>query len=149
MFKLNLPDIDTKTKVVKGTTQIFDVVRKKYFILSHEEWVRQHMIHYLHFKKKYPIGLMGVEKMVKYNSMRTRADIIVYNNKAEANIIVECKSPKVKINQNAFDQIAKYNFILKVPYLIVTNGIEHFFLEMDYENNSFSVLEEVPDCNLI
>ena len=100
-------------------TYIFDVVRKKYLLLTPEEWVRQNFIHYLNKEKKYPLGLMGVEQMVKYNSLKTRADIVMYNTEGKANIIVECKAPDVKITQDTFNQIAKYNSQLKVKYLLV------------------------------
>ena len=100
MPQLNLPFAALKTKLVEGTTQVFDEVRKKYFILTPEEWVRQHFIHYLNNEKKYPLGLMGVEKLVKYNGLSTRADIVLYDKDAKATMIVECKAPKIKITQN-------------------------------------------------
>jgi type I site-specific restriction endonuclease len=143
--QLNLPIAALKTKLVEGTTQVFDQVRKKYLILTPEEWVRQHFIHYLHQEKKYPLGLMGVEKMVKYNGMQTRADIVLYAADGKPNMIVECKAPNVKITQDAFNQIAKYNFKLKVDFLVVTNGMQHFCCALDYKNNKISFMKEVPD----
>ena len=125
-------------------TYIFDVVRKKYLLLTPEEWVRQNFIHYLNKEKKYPLGLMGVEQMVKYNSLKTRADIVMYNTEGKANIIVECKAPDVKITQDTFNQIAKYNSQLKVKYLLVTNGMNHYCCKMDYESNRITFLEEIP-----
>ena len=125
-------------------TYIFDVVRKKYLLLNPEEWVRQNFIHYLNKEKKYPLGLMGVEQMVKYNSLKTRADIVMYNTEGKANIIVECKAPDVKITQDTFNQIAKYNSQLKVKYLMVTNGMNHYCCKMDYESNRITFLEEIP-----
>ncbi len=133
--QLNLPIVALKTKLVEGTTQVFDQVRKKYLVLTPEEWVRQHFIHYLNQEKNYPLGLMGVEKMVKYNGMQTRADIVLYTTEGKPNMIVECKAPNVKITQDAFNQIAKYNFKLQVSLLVVTNGIQHFCCQMDYETN--------------
>ena len=144
MPKLNLPNAVLKTRLVEGTTQVFDAVRKKYLILTSEEWVRQHFIHYLNSKKKYPLGLMGVEQMVKYNNQSTRADIVLYTNEGTPNMIVECKSPKIKITQDTFNQIAKYNFKLKVDFLVVTNGIQHFCCAMDYENNKITFLDDIP-----
>ena len=144
MPKLNLPNAVLKTKLVEGTTQVFDAVRKKYLVLTPEEWVRQHFIHYLNSKKKYPLGLMGVEQMVKYNEQSTRADIVLYTTEGNPNMIVECKAPKVKITQDAFDQIARYNFKLRVDFLVVTNGMQHFCCAMDYENNKITFLKEVP-----
>ncbi len=142
--KLNLPNTKLKIKLVEETTQVFDEVRKKYFKLTPEEWVRQNFIHYLNKEKNYPFGLMGVEKMVKYNSLKTRADIVIYNLEGKPNVIVECKAPEVKITQDTFNQIAKYNSQLKVKYLIVTNGMKHFCCQMDYENNKITFLEDVP-----
>ncbi len=144
MPQLNLPNADLKIKLVEGTTQVFDAVRKKYLILTPEEWVRQHFIYFLNVEKKYPLGLMGVEKLVKYNNMLTRADIILYTTQGRPNMIVECKAPKVKITQDTFNQIAKYNSQLKVQYLVVTNGMKHFCCQMDYENNLISFLEDIP-----
>lgn len=125
-------------------TYIFDVVRKKYLLLTPEEWVRQNFIHYLNKEKKYPLGLMGVEQMVKYNSLKTRADIVMYNTEGKANIIVECKAPDVKITQDTFNQIAKYNSQLKVKHLLVTNGMNHYCCKMDYDSNRITFLEEIP-----
>ena len=141
---LNLPNVLLKTKLVNGTTQVFDVVRKKYFKLTPEEWVRQHFIHYLNVEKKYPFGLMAVEKMVKYNTFKNRADIVLYNSEGLPLVIVECKAPNIKITQDVFDQIAKYNFNLHVNFLIVTNGLKHFCCAMDYEKNGITFIKEVP-----
>jgi len=143
--KLNLPNTELKIKLVDETTQVFDEVRKKYFKLTPEEWVRQNFIHYLSKEKNYPFGLMGVEKMVKYNALKTRADIVIYNKKGIPSVIVECKAPNVKITQDAFNQIAKYNYRLRVKYLVVTNGMRHFCCEMDYENNKITFLVEIPE----
>ena len=143
--KLNLPNVVLKTKLVEATTQVFDVVRKKYFKLTAEEWVRQHFIHYLNKDKNYPFGLMGVEQMIKYNNLKTRADIVLYNIDGMPNMIVECKAPNMNITQDTFDQIARYNFKLKVKYLVVTNGLQHFCCEMDYEKNQIDFLEEIPE----
>ena len=145
MPQLNLPNADLKTKLVEGTTQVFDAVRKKYLILTPEEWVRQHFIYFLNVEKKYPLGLMGVEKLVKYNDMRTRADIVLYTTQGIPNMIVECKAPKVKITQDTFNQIAKYNSQLKVQYLVVTNGMKHYCCEMKYDTNKIKFLEEIPE----
>lgn len=141
---LNLPIYKLKIKVIKETTRIFDVVRKKYLILTSEEWVRQNFIHYLNQEKKYPLSLMGVEKVIIYSSLKTRADIVLYNKEGKPNIIIECKSPDVKITQETFYQIAKYNSKLKADFLIVTNGMNHFCCKMDYKDNNHVFLEEIP-----
>ena len=144
MPQLNLPKVALKTKSVEGTIQVFDVIRKKYFVLTPEEWVRQHFIHYLNNEKNYPMGLMGVEKMVKYNALKTRADIVLYTTEGKAKMIVECKAPNVKITQDTFNQIAKYNSQLKVKYLVVTNGMKHYCCKMEYNTNEIKFLEEIP-----
>ena len=132
MQELNLPKIDIKSKLVNESIQIFDIVRKNFFVLTPEEWVRQHVIHYLIFNKKYPKGLMQIEKLIKYNNLKTRADIVALNKNADPILLVECKAPSIKIDKNAFDQIAKYNFTLKAKYLFVTNGFDHYCCEMNY-----------------
>ena len=142
--QLNLPNAVLKTKLVEGTTQVFDVVRKKYFVLTQEEWVRQHFIHFLNAEKKYPLGLMRVEKIIKYNNLRTRADIVLYNTDGKPNMIVECKAPNVKITQDSFNQIAKYNFQFRADLLVVTNGLQHFCCKMDYNKNEIKFVEEIP-----
>ena len=144
MPQLNLPFAALKTKSVEGTIQVFGQVRKNYFVLTPEEWVRQHFIHYLNKEKGYPLGLMGVEKMIKYNQLQTRADIVLYNTDRKPTMIVECKAPNIKITQDAFHQIAKYNFQLKVKYLIVTNGMQHFCCQMDYESNKITFSAGIP-----
>ena len=143
--QLNLPQVALKIKLVEGTTQVFDVVRKRYFKLTSEEWVRQHFIHYLNNEKNYPFGLMGVEKMIKYNSLKTRADIVLYNADGIPNMIIECKAPNMKITQDAFDQIARYNFKLKVRHLVVTNGLQHFCCAMNYKTDKISFLNQIPN----
>ena len=142
--KLNFPNIDLKTKLVEGNTQVFDIVRKKYFKLTPEEWVRQHVIVYLNSCKNYPFGLMGVEKMIKYNGLRTRADIIIYNKEGLPDFLVECKSSNVKITQDTFYQIARYNVKLNVKFLLVTNGMKHFCCAMNYNKNKIEFLEDIP-----
>ena len=142
--KLNFPHIILKTKLVDGNTQVFDIVRKKYFKLTPEEWVRQHVIHYLNSYKNYPFGLMGVEKMIKYNGLRNRADIIIYNKEGVPDILVECKSSNIKITQDTFYQIARYNFKLNVKFLLVTNGMQHFCCAMNYNENKIEFLEDIP-----
>ena len=144
MPQLMLPKAALKIKLVEGTTQVFDIVRKKYFVLTPEEWVRQHFIHFLNIEKKYPLGLMRVEKIIKYNNLRTRADIVLYNTDGKPNMIVECKAPNVKITQDSFNQIAKYNFQLRSEFLVVTNGLQHFCCKMEYKRNEIKFVEDIP-----
>jgi len=143
--KLNLPKFNFKNRLVDNTIQIFDEVRKGYFKLTPEEWVRQHVVNYLVFHKNYPIGLMQVEKLIKYNKLNTRADLIVNDRDLNPVILVECKAPSVKIGKDAFDQIAKYNFSLKAKYLFVTNGLTHYCCAINYENGKMDFLKEIPN----
>ena len=145
MQELNLPKINIKSKLVDESIQIFDIVRKKYLLLTPEEWVRQHVVHYLIFHKKYPLGLMQIEKLIKYNSLKTRADILVLDTNSNPLILVECKAPSVSIDKDAFFQIAKYNSSLKAKYLFVTNGLVHYCCEIDYVSGATNYLKEVPE----
>ena len=142
--KLNLPKFNFKNRLVDNTIQIFDEVRKGYFKLTPEEWVRQHVINYLAFHKNYPIGLMQVEKLIKYNNLNTRADLIVNDRDFNPIVLVECKAPNVKIGKDAFDQIAKYNFSLKAKYLFVTNGLKHYCCSINYANGKTEFLKDIP-----
>lgn len=142
---LNLPVFDYKIKQGTNEESIFDPVRNKYVKLTPEEWVRQHIIHYLLGHKAVPIGLTAVEKQFTYNKIRQRADIVVFNKLAKPSLIVECKAPSVQITQETFEQIARYNIPLRVDYLMVSNGIDHFYCKMDYENWSYQFLHDLPD----
>ncbi len=144
MTELNLPKYDFKLTSIDGFTQIFDVVRKKNVKLTPEEWVRQHLVHFLHQEKGFPFSWMGIEFALEYNGMKKRADILCFKNDGSPFLLVECKSAKIKINQDVFDQIARYNFNLRVPYLMVSNGLEHYCCKMDYENNSYTFIENAP-----
>ncbi len=144
MYKLNLPTY--KFKIIKKDAKhyIFDAIRKKNIFLTPEEWVRQHFVQYLITEKKYPKSLIALEKEIKVNGLKKRFDILVFNNKGEHEIIVECKAPTIKINQTTFDQIARYNLQLKAKYLIVTNGLKHYYCKIDFENKKYLFLEDVP-----
>lgn len=145
MLRLNLPNYDFKMKTEQGSRQIFDPVRKKMVKLDPEEWVRQNLIQFLNKDKNYPISLMAVEKGLTVNKLSKRFDILCYNNDSKPLLLVECKAPSVKISQAAFDQISIYNLQFKVPFLLVSNGLEHYCCQLDYEKNSYSFLSEMPD----
>ena len=147
MQKLNLPTYNFKLKSSENKTLIFDKFRKKYLVLTPEEWVRQHFIHFLVDEKKYPTSLIAIEKQLTINNRKKRTDILVFNNEGNHDIIVECKAPSIKITQDTFDQIARYNLKLKANYLIVTNGLEHFYCKMDFVNENYVFLKEIPDYN--
>jgi len=114
-------------------------------VLQPEEWVRQHCVHYLMTEKKYPKTLINVEKELKVNGLSKRYDIVVFNPNGSIHIIVECKAPKIKINQTTFDQIARYNLALNATYLMVTNGLEHYYCQMDFENERYVFLKDIPN----
>ncbi len=144
MHPLNLPTYKFKIKSTKNKYVIFDIVRKKYVSLTPEEWVRQHLIHYLIEEKKYPISLIAIEKQLIINNLTKRTDILVFNSEGMPEIIVECKAPSVKITQHAFDQISRYNLKLNANYLMVSNGLEHFNCKMDTENETYVFLKSLP-----
>jgi len=145
MQKLNLPSVELKIKSKENKLFIFDDFRKKDILLTPEEWVRQHFVAYLIHQKKYPISLTVLEKELKLNNTKKRTDILIYNTQGTPQIIVECKAMSVKITQATFDQIARYNLKLKAKYLIVTNGLEHYFCQMDFENERYIFLKDIPN----
>lgn len=143
MQPLNFPSYDFKIKTSGKITQIFDIVRRKYVALTPEEWVRQHFLHYLVNEKKFPRSLLAVEMNIILNKLRKRCDIVGYDNTAKPILIVECKAPGIKISQNTFDQIARYNIALKVKFLAVSNGLEHYFCEIDFLKKNYRFLKEI------
>jgi hypothetical protein len=145
MQKLNLPHYKFRLKSNENKTLIFDNLRKKYMVLTPEEWVRQHFVQFLIEEKKYPTSLIALEKQLTINNRKKRTDILVFNKEGNHEIIVECKAPKIKITQATFDQIARYNLKLKANYLIVTNGLDHFYCKMDFENETYIFLKDIPD----
>ena len=145
MQKLNLPPCSFKSKRNERHTLIFDELRKKYLVLTPEEWVRQHFVRFLINKKKYPASLIALEKQFTVNNLKKRTDIVVFNSSGNPNIIVECKAPNIKITQTTFDQIARYNIKLNANYLIITNGLEHYFCKMDFKNKTYVFLEDIPE----
>ncbi len=145
MQKLNFPSYNFRFKNNENKVAIFDEIRKKFIILTPEEWVRQHVVQFLLEEKKYPKSLINVEKVLKINGLTKRYDGVVFNTDGSIFLLVECKAPKVKITQTTFDQIARYNMTLKATYLMVTNGLNHYFCLMDFENESYVFLKELPE----
>lgn len=144
MKNLNFPSYNFRIKNSENNTYIFDVIRKKFVVLQPEEWVRQNCIQFLINEKNFPVNLINVEKVVKINGLNKRYDIIVYNSDGSIFLIVECKAPEVKISQSAFDQIARYNLTLKASYLMVTNGLNHYFCTIDHNLGIYNFLKELP-----
>ena len=124
---------------------IFDFLRRKYVALTQEEWVRQHFVHYLVEHKGYPKGLIGNEIELQIGAKRLRCDTILYNRMARPQMIIEYKAPTIPLQQKVFEQISTYNLLLKVDYLIVSNGIQHYCCKMDYKNQKCLFLEDIPD----
>jgi hypothetical protein len=148
MEKLNLPSYPLRIKNNEKHYLIFGEVRKKYIVLTPEEWVRQHFIHYLLKEKSYPISLIAVEKQFTINNLKKRSDILVFGTDGTPDIIVECKAPHIKITQETFDQIARYNLHLNAKYLIVTNGLDHYYCQLDPENETYIFLQDIPSYKI-
>lgn len=144
MYELNLPTFDFRLKKENSVVFIFDVIRKKFVKLTPEEWVRQHVVHFLLEQKHYPASLMNVEVGMEIQTMRRRADIVCYESDGGVRLITECKAPEVKITQTVFEQIAQYNMCLKAKYLLVTNGLEHFVCEINAEQKTYTFLQDIP-----
>ena len=146
--KLNFSkEFDFQFRQDKDKFFIYDVLRKKYLLLTPEEWVRQHVVQFLMQEKKYPKSLINVEKVLKINGLRKRYDVVVFNSDGSIFILIECKAPEIKITQATFDQIARYNMTMNAQFLMVTNGLNHYFCQMDYENEKYTFLENLPNYN--
>jgi len=144
MQELNFPKYPFRFKSSENKLAVFDEIRKKFILLTPEEWVRQNVVKYLLNEKKYPKSLTNVEKVIKVNDLTKRYDVVVYNSDGSIFLLVECKAPNIKISQETFNQIARYNLVLKAEHLMVTNGLNHYFCKMDFENQKYIFLEELP-----
>lgn len=133
-----------KVKKTEDKVFLFDPIRKKYLVKAPEELVRQLVLQYLILEKNYNKNRIRTEKGLKVNDLSKRCDILIYDKKLAPFLLVEVKSPKVKITQQTFEQIARYNLPLRVQYLVVTNGFNTYCCEMDYDKKSFSFLSEIP-----
>jgi predicted type IV restriction endonuclease len=149
MQQLNFPSYSFRFKNSENKLSIFDEIRKKFIILTPEEWVRQHVVRFLLEEKKYPKSLINVEKTLIINGLRKRYDVVVFNPDGSIFVLVECKAPQIKTAQATFDQIARYNMTLKAKYLMVTNGLNHYFCLMDFENEKYIFLNELPNFETI
>ncbi|MDY0089870.1 MAG: type I restriction enzyme HsdR N-terminal domain-containing protein [Flavobacteriaceae bacterium] len=144
MQELNLPDYTFRFKSSENKRHIFDGFRKKFVVLTPEEWVRQHILQFLHNQYNYPKSLIAVEKQIKINGLIKRFDIVVFNTKGNVFLVVECKAPEIDINQSTFDQIARYNIALNASFLMVTNGLKHYFCQIDSVNEKYIFLPDIP-----
>lgn len=144
MQKLNFPSYKFRIKNSENKTQIFDEVRKKFVVLQPEEWVRQHCLQYIIKEKNYPISLINIEKQLQVHGQKKRYDIVLYNSDGSVYCLVECKAPHIPINQEVFDQIAQYNLALDTAYMMITNGINHYYCTMNKTSKSYQFLESLP-----
>ena len=149
MQALNLPKTDLKIITKDGKQQVFDILRRKYVVLTPEEWVRQQFVHYLILHKGYPAECIGNEVSITLNGTKKRCDSVVYGCHAQPTMIVEYKSPQVEITQNVFEQISRYNIKLRVKWLVVSNGMQHYCCRIDYENDTYQFVEDIPTYNEI
>lgn len=142
---MNFPVYSFRFKNSENKVSIFDEIRKKFILLTPEEWVRQHVVQFLLQDKKYPKSYINVEKLIKINNLSKRYDGVVFQPNGDIFLLIECKAPEVPISQQTFDQIARYNLVLKAKYLMVTNGLNHYFCQMDFENEKYVFLKELPE----
>lgn len=149
MRELNLPYYPFKLKSEGNKYLIMDELRRKFIVLTPEEWVRQHIVQYLINFKNYPKGLISLEKGLHVNELFKRSDVLVYDSNAEPLLLIECKAPEVKITQEVFDQASRYNSVYKVRFILVTNGLQHYCAEIDHNRSSHKFLDDIPSFDLI
>ena len=143
-MRLNLPPAELKIEEREGVPYVFDILRKRSIKLTPEEWVRQHFVHYLIEEKGFPQGLLANEVSLSLGSTTKRCDTVVYDLHALPQMIIEYKAPSISLSQKVFDQISRYNLVLRVPYLIVSNGLQHFCCLMNYSALNYRFLREIP-----
>jgi hypothetical protein len=144
MQKLNLPEYPFRINKVGQISEIFDAIRKKYVALTPEEWVRQHIVRYLTEELAYPPSLISIERSLRYNGMLRRTDVVIYTSAGNPVLLIECKAPGIKITEEVFGQIARYNMTLRVPYLAVTNGMQHYCCRISPEERTYQFMEKIP-----
>jgi len=144
MLPLNLPQFDVNLKKSEGKVWIFDVIRKKYIILTPEEWVRQHVVNYFIHHLKYPKSLIQVERGLQYNQLQKRSDIVVFDRFGKAWMIVECKSHEIDLDQKTIQQVAVYNRDVKAKFVAVSNGLKHICYEAKPDFGQVVLLKDFP-----
>ncbi|MBR5804313.1 MAG: type I restriction enzyme HsdR N-terminal domain-containing protein [Bacteroidaceae bacterium] len=149
MLSLNLPPYATKMMVRDGKNVIWDIIRRKYVALTPEEWVRQHFVHFLIEHKGYPVSLLANEVALTLNGTSRRCDTVLYDRTLSPRMIIEYKAPHIPITQKVFDQICRYNLVFHVDYLIVTNGLSHYCCRMNYADNTYQFLSDVPQYSTL
>lgn len=148
-MQLNLPPCKLNIRRTSTGDKIYDMLRKRFVALTPEEWVRQHFTSYLITHKGYPASLMANEVSLTLNGTSRRSDTVVFDRKGDPLVIIEYKASSVEISQKTFDQIVRYNMVLRAGYLIVSNGISHYCCHIDYDSHSYKFLPEIPDYNNI
>ncbi|MCE3228621.1 MAG: restriction endonuclease subunit [Bacteroidetes bacterium] len=138
-LQLKYPPFDVRVKNEKGNTFIFDVIRKKWLVLTPEEWVRQHLINYLVNEKKFPASLIAIEKEIALNDLKKRFDVVVFDKKLQPYILIECKAPFINLDLSVAEQVLRYNLNLQSEFVMITNGVEDFILN---KKNQFTNLPE-------
>lgn len=145
MPKLNLPQVELRLATEDDIVKVWDRLRKKYVALTPEEFVRQHFINWLITTYHYPESLIANEIGIEVNGTRRRCDSVVFDRDGYPLMIVEYKAPSVAITQDVFDQIVRYNMAMRARYLVVSNGMNHYFCAIDYENDNYHFLPRIPD----
>ncbi|MDZ4669036.1 MAG: type I restriction enzyme HsdR N-terminal domain-containing protein [bacterium] len=143
MQELNFPTYQFQLNRVEGKEFIFDSIRKKWVVLTPEEWVRQHVILFLVQTKKYPASLVAVERLITFNKLKKRFDILLYNKLGKPKILIECKAPEVALSKETLFQISTYNMVFKVPFLLVSNGLNHLLFQLN-EEGKYMATQEFP-----
>lgn len=144
MILLDFPEYAFRFKNSENKRLIFDPLRKIFVILTPEEWVRQHVIHWLLYHQKQSASLMRSEQKIEVNGLTRRCDVLLYWPDGRIKLVVECKRPQVNINQDTFDQIARYNSSLNADFLMVTNGLNHYYCKINKDQNGYQFLKELP-----
>lgn len=139
---LNLPMAELKITRENSVMYVWCIIRKKKLVLTPEEWVRQHLIHYLVYHKNFPIGLIASEVEITANQQKRRCDVVVYNQDLSLRLLIECKAPEIPLSAKVVQQIIHYNNQLQVPVIAITNGIQHEIIEINYEKNEFRKLDD-------
>lgn len=144
MLALNLPKTELKVITKDGKQQVFDVLRRRFVALTPEEWVRQQFVHFLIGYKGYPAECIGNEVSITLGATKKRCDTVIYGSHAEPLMVIEYKSPSVEITQKVFEQICRYNIKMRVEWLVVSNGLQHYCTRIDYENGTYQFVEDIP-----
>ncbi|MBI9033732.1 MAG: type I restriction enzyme HsdR N-terminal domain-containing protein [Bacteroidales bacterium] len=146
MQKLNLPKYPLRLREKEERKEIYDIIRRRYYVLTPEEWVRQHIVHYFIHEKKVPKSLISVERSLRVNGLLKRTDVVIYaRGTAKPLMIIECKAPQIKVSENVFHQAVRYNMTLNASYLYMTNGLDHYCCKVDYQTNKLIFIKDIPE----